>query len=313
MKKMLSALLMLPVILISQTKCKLRIYTEIEDYYLYIDDKLLGQNIKAIDTMSCEDHYIKVVYDNVIVFSEILSFKENESKSILIKKTKEVEEKLLKSKTEQIKEYKREKVDIMISKKYVTTTDVNLQHYTYNPLFPNYYSLNYSGATFGQNVTSTQEISDWFLVKGGNIKITELEFIKMHNKFTSNVIYLKNVQDKINNIDEQNKIIAKKNKKRNTIMGFGAFIFLIGSLMLVWGLIEILVPLFLTTDTAINVSFVGLIGFLIGLPFAFIKPLPLVPYPEHYLSLEEAMKMKDEYNSKLKEKLGLPQDFDVIK
>jgi hypothetical protein len=135
----------------------------------------------------------------------------------------------------------------------------------------------------------------------------------MHNKFTSNVIYLKNVQDKINNIDEQNKIIAKKNKKRNTIMGFGAFIFLIGSLMLVWGLIEILVPLFLTTDTAINVSFVGLIGFLIGLPFAFIKPLPLVPYPEHYLSLEEAMKMKDEYNSKLKEKLGLPQDFDVIK
>lgn len=93
----------------------------------------------------------------------------------------------------------------------------------------------------------------------------------MHNKLTSNIIYLKNVQDKINNIDQQNKIIAKKNKKRNTIIGFGGFIFLIGTLMFVWGLIEILVPLFLTTDTAINVFLVGLIGFLIGLPFTFIN------------------------------------------
>jgi len=36
-------------------------------------------------------------------------------------------------------------------------------------------------------------------------------------------------------------------------------------------------------------------------------------FTKPYLSLKEAMKMKDEYNSKLKEKLGLPQDFDVIK
>ena len=313
MRKMLLAMFLLPVLLISQTKCKLRIYTEIENYYLYIDDKLLGQNIKAIDTMSCEDHYIKVVYDNVIVFSEILSFKENESKSILIKKTKEVDEKLLKSKAKQIEEYKREKVDIMISKKYITTTDVNLQHYTYNPLFPNYYSLNYSGATFGQNITSTEEISDWFFVKGGNIKLSELEFIKMHNKFTSNVIYLKNVQDKINNIDEKNKLIAKKNKKKTYIMNFGIFIFVVGTIMFLWGLIEVLIPLLLTTDTAMNVFFIGLAGFLIGMPFTFIKLLPLISYPDHYLSLEDAMKMKDEYNSKLKEKLGLPQDFDVVK
>ncbi|GIV27770.1 MAG: hypothetical protein KatS3mg027_1584 [Bacteroidia bacterium] len=313
MKKFFLIIVLFSNALLAQQKCKLRIYTEIDNYYLYIDNKLIGKNIDAIDTISCEDHYIKVMFDNVIVFSEILSFKENESKSILIKKTKEVEEKLLKSKAEEIEQYKREKVEVMISKKYITTTDVNLQHYSYNPMFPNYYSLNYAGATFGQNITSTQEITDWFFVKGGSVKLNELDFIKLHSQYTSNIIYLNQVSNQIKQIDDQNKIIEKKNKKKSMWMNFGGIVFLIGTLLMAWGFIEILVPLFLTSDTAINVFFFGLGGFLIGMPFTFMKTLPYLTYPEHFLKLEDAMKMKDEYNAKLKEKLGLPKDFDVIK
>lgn len=299
--------------LLAQQRCKLRIYTEIDDYYLYIDNHLLGKNVSAIDTLSCEDHYIKVTYDNVVVFSEILTFKENESKSILIKKTKEVEEKLLKSKADEIEKYKREKVDVMISKQYVTTTDVNLQHYSYNPMFPNYYSLNYSGATFGESVTTTQEISDWFFAKGGAVKLKEIEFIKLHNTLTSNIVYLQNVNEKVKQIDEENKKIEKKNKKKSMWMNLGGTLFLFGILFMVWGFIEILVPIFLTTDTAVNVFFFGLGGFLVGMPFTFMKLLPYVSYPDHFISLEDAIKMKDEYNAKLKENLGLPKDFDVLK
>lgn len=292
-------------------KCALYIYSEFDNYNVYIDDALIGTNIKKIDSIDCGEHYIKITYQDIIVFGEILQFNEHQLKKILIKKTKEIEEKLLSSKSKELAEYRRKKISIGINKQYITTTDVQLNQYAYKPLFGNYYGLNYSGNISGvQFSVSEEKITDWFFVEGGYIKMSDYDFIKNYCELTKNCSDYQKSQQLKENILQQNEKIERINKKRKFWSGLFGILFIIGMLMFVWGFIEILVPLFLNSEFALQIFFVGLGMFLIGLFGLGIKVKPYQSFPDKLLSLKDALKMIDDYNAALKKQLDLPDNVD---
>lgn len=49
--------------------CSLYIYSEFDNYKVYIDDIFKGSNLKKIDSITCTEHYIKIMYEDVNVFS----------------------------------------------------------------------------------------------------------------------------------------------------------------------------------------------------------------------------------------------------
>lgn len=286
--------------------CKLYIYSEFDNYSLYIDNKYIGDNVKEKDSIECNEHYIKITYQDVIVFSEIIKFNENEIKKILIKKTKEVEEKLLSSKTKEVSEYRRRKISLGIEKKYITTTNVNLDQYTFKPLFGNYYGLNYSGKISGIQFSESEEkITDWFFTESGITKLTDIEFFEKYCKLTKKCgLY----QFEMKRLEEHFKKIDKINKKRTFWMNFFAILSLIGGISLFWGIIEYIIPIFLTSGSADNLVFFGIIALVIGV--LGILPIKIEPYssPPRLISLKEALKMIDEYNAALKKELNLPEN-----
>lgn len=292
--------------------CSLYIYSEFDNYKVYIDDIFKGSNLKKIDSITCTEHYIKIMYEDVNVFSEILNFKSNEVKKILIKKTKEIEEKFLATKTKEIQEYRRRKISIGVNKKYITTTEVALNKYDFKPLFGNYYGLNYSGNISGVQFSESEEkITDWFFIEGGYIKLDDETFLKNYCNLTNNCSMYNQTQEDKKKVDEYNKNISKINKKRNTLIGIFAFFWTIGVLSFVWGFIEVLVPMFLDADMAMNL-FVG--GLIISVAFLFplvgIRLKSYQSYREKWVDLKDALKLIDEYNSALKKQLNLPENID---
>lgn len=243
---------------------------------------------------------------------EILNFKSNEVKKILIKKTKEIEEKFLATKTKEIQEYRRRKISIGVNKKYITTTEVALNKYDFKPLFGNYYGLNYSGNISGVQFSESEEkITDWFFIEGGYIKLDDETFLKNYCNLTNNCSMYNQIQDDKKKVDEYNKNISKINKKRKTLIGIFAFFWTIGVLSFVWGFIEVLVPMFLDADMAMNL-FVG--GLIISVAFLFplvgIRLKSYQSYREKWVDLKDALKLIDEYNSALKKQLNLPENID---
>lgn len=295
-----------------EKRCSLQIYSEIDSYSLFIDDVLKGENIRRIDSLECGEHYVKITHQNVIVFSEIIQFESNQVKKILIRKNKELEEKLLSSKTKEIAEYKRRKISIGLNKKYITTTDVQLNQYTYKPLFGNYYGLNYSGSINGvQFSISEEKITDWFFIEGGYIKMTDADFIKNYCELTKNSTHYQNLQQIMKNIEKENERIEKNNKRKIMWTNIFLIMFAFGSLLSIFGFLELIIPLFINdTNIALNVLIVGLIMLLLGLIGMGIKPKSYKQLPEKLLSLKESLKMIDEYNSALKKQLNLPENID---
>ncbi|GAB4202989.1 MAG: hypothetical protein Fur0023_09490 [Bacteroidia bacterium] len=315
MKKSLifvSLLLIQLIVFAQQNSCKLYLYSEFDNYDLYIDDVFKGKNVKSIDSMECGEHYVKVIYEDIVVFSEIISFGNNELKKLLLKKTKDVEEKILSAKSKEIAEYRRKKISIGIDKKYITTTNVALNQYTYKPLYGNYYGLNYSGNISGIQFSESEEkITDWFFVEGGYVRMSDYEFIANYCQLTGNCEKYMDIQKRKEYIDAENKKIEKINKRRMMWSGILAVVFVFGFLSLLWGFLELLVPLILNdVDMAINIFIGGLVFTLIGLFGLGIKFKHLMSLPDKLLSLREALKMIDEYNLLLKKKLNLPESVD---
>ncbi|MCX7729563.1 MAG: hypothetical protein N2203_08845, partial [Bacteroidia bacterium] len=72
-------------------KCSLQVFSEFDNYDLFIDNNFIGSNITKLDSIECGDHYIKISYQDIIIFSEIITFNSTSTKKILIKRTKEIE------------------------------------------------------------------------------------------------------------------------------------------------------------------------------------------------------------------------------
>jgi hypothetical protein len=52
----------------------LKIFSELPNSKVYIDDKMQGVNVKQINDIPVGSHYVKVMYDNIVAYGEVLDF-----------------------------------------------------------------------------------------------------------------------------------------------------------------------------------------------------------------------------------------------
>jgi len=273
----------------------LKIFSELTGTKVFIDEKMQGDNITQVNDVPIGSHYVKVLYDNVIVYGEVLEIKQGAVTTILVKNSGQVQEKLLNSKVAEQQEYKKNKLDIILSRGSETTTK------GYSTLFPGYYGYwGSSGST-----SSTVETTDWKIIQGGMKEISESTFASLTN-----------------NTNLQNAI-AKEWKRYNNVVGTTAIIglvTLIPSVLIFVDMVDDKPTSFLFENNAAKTGMTSKgsdaqVGWFVGcaLPCFFSFAI-CMKYPEpkgHRISVENAANESQRYNKQLKLKLGLPDYFDT--
>jgi len=281
-------LVLLSLSLSGQTKTgTLKVFSELQDIVVYLDENRQGENIQQINDIPVGTHYLKVMKDGVSVFGELIEIKENTVTTILIKNTGQVQEKILDSKANERQEYQNSKLDILLTSGSVTTTQGA------STLFPGYYS--YWG--YSKSVSQTSEVTDWKVIQGGVKQISEYQMANL----TGNAEIL--------------KAMAKDQTMQTKMASTGAIIFL--SSLVVGGVV--LADIFTkkpflhpdnvsAPDWEYGVASVGILGCVIGYGVTMASDKH---YPAHYYRVDDAAKEAQDYNKKLKKKLGLPENFDT--
>ncbi len=163
---------------------------------------------------------------------------------------------------------------VNVSSSY-STTDINSDYYRFNR---NYQSENTSITTSTQNKAEQKELTEWYIYKGGVDQISDLEFLDLVG---DRALY-----DQVKERDDYRRGWRRA--------GWGSIgvglIAMIGGAALGSGQPTILGGALVTTA-----------GFFIS---AFSAA------PDHYIKSSYALNKIDEYNIKLKQKLGLPLNFE---
>jgi hypothetical protein len=265
----------------------LNIFSEFNGVTVYLDDNRQGDDVKVINSIPAGNHYLKVMKDGVSIFGELIAINPGQTTSVLVKNDGQVAEKIMESKAKEREEYQANKVDVIFSTNSVSTTQGA------STLFPGFYG--YYG--YSSSVTNTTQVSDFKVIQGGVKEIGDLGLAKLAGN--QNVI--------------NRHATIQRSVTRQTSIGLGMFL---GSL-LIGGpvLVDILVDKpFLhpdgtnAPDWEIGVATAGLIAGTIGYAITMGADKK---YPKHYYRVDEAAKDSQEYNRKLKEKLGLPESYDV--
>lgn len=293
MKKLIPGtlfLLMMYSVSVYAQKGSLKVFSEIKGVQLYLDEVLQGTDITVLDSVSVGTHYLKAVKDNAIIYSDLITINPNAVTTVLIKNTKEVQDKLIESKYEEIQKYKNNRIDILLNSKYVTNTS----GVTNSMYFPGYYVT--TGTSYSSSQSVTQQETDWFVVRGGKVKITEAELAQLAED-----------QDAVRRIQSVQAQIDQKNAKINKRMNFGGIMLLSGTLATLTGLSDVLLADWLSDTIAASLFAGGLLAGVFG--YAILTLNNPEQYPDHYFTIEEAVKLAETYNNKLKKNLGLPDNF----
>jgi hypothetical protein len=310
----LVVLLTLPSTLFAQ-RGKLKIYSEIPNVQVYLDEILQGVNVTNIYDISVGSHYLKVLKDDVIIYGELLEINENTPTTVLIKNNKEIQDKLLAAKFKEIQQYKAQKIDLLLEQRFITTTSGN----TSSEYYPGYYSiLGSKNPTSNAQVSTTSEtktITDWFITQGGTKKISQQEFARITNDTATLNRWEKwrvesRIQDSLANIKQIKK--SKSNKVVMTVIGIpltyaGYKLFKTahnnyeqsGKDLAILGMI-------FSGEVAIGGSVLTLVGLTSkakGVSYDYTRIY-------NSYSLESASVVAFQYNLNLKKSLGLPEDFE---
>jgi len=294
MKRLFSCMFILLVLISSAAQAQkgtVKVFSEIKGVQLFIDEVLQGTDVTLLDSVTVGTHYLKAVKDNVIIFSDLITVNQNAVTTVLIKNTKDVQEKMLESKYEEIQKFKNNRLEVMLSSKYVTSTS-GVSNSMY---FPGYYVV--TGTTFSNSSSTTEQETDWFIARGGKVKITEMELARLADN-----------QDAVKRIEQVNDQIDKKNARIMKRMNTGGIMLLTGTVSVLVSLADVLLADFLNDTVAASLMAGGLLVGVIGL--ANVQLSKPVPYPSHYLTLEEAIQLTDTYNRNLKKSLGLPDNYE---
>lgn len=265
----------------------LNIFSEFTGTTVYIDDIKQGEDVKTVNAIPAGNHYLKIMKDGVGIFGELVSIIPGQTTTVLVKNSGQVAEKILEGKSKEREEYQASKVDVIYSSNSVSTTQGA------STLFPGYYGW----YGYSSSVTNTSQISDFKIIQGGVKEIGDLGLANLVEN-----------QQVINRYATINKSVT-----RQMNVGLGMFLggLLIGGPVLVDMLVE---KPFLHPDgtTApnweIGVATAGIVSGTIG--YALVMGADK-KYPRHYYNVDEAAKDAQEHNRKLKEKLGLPESYDV--
>lgn len=265
----------------------LNIFSEFTGTTVYIDDIKQGEDIKTVNAIPAGNHYLKIMKDGAGIFGELVAINPGQTTTVLVKNSGQVAEKILESKSKEREEYQASKVDVIYSSNSVITTQGA------STLFPGYYGW----YGYSSSVTNTSQISDFKIIQGGVKEIGDLGLANLVEN-----------QQVINRYATINKSVT-----RQMNVGLGMFLggLLIGGPVLVDMLVD---KPFLHPDgtTApnweIGVATAGIVSGTIG--YALVMGADK-KYPNHYYNVDEAAKDAQEHNRKLKEKLGLPEGYDV--
>jgi len=265
----------------------LNIFSEFTGITVYIDDNKQGDDVKTVNSIPAGNHYLKIMKDGVSIFGELIAIYPGQTTTVLVKNEGQVAERIMESKTQERQEYQAKKIDVIYASNSVSTTQGA------STLFPGYYG--YYG--YSSSVTNTSQVSDFKIIQGGVKEIGDIGLAELAEN-----------QDILNAYARINTSVQKQ-------VGIGVSMFLGG--LLIGGpiLVDMLVdkpflhPVGTTAPNweigvATGAIVVGTIGYAITMN-ADKK------YPKHYYSVDLAAKDAQAFNSKLKEKLGLPESYGV--
>lgn len=265
----------------------LNIFSEFTGIAVYLDDIKQGDDIKLVNSVPAGTHYLKVMKDGVGIFGELITINPGQTTTVLIKNDGQVAEKILESKSKEREEYQSNKINVIFTTNSVSTTQGA------STFFPGFYG--YYG--YSSSVTNTSQISDFKIIQGGVKEIGDLG--------------LANLAGNQNILNQYARI--HKSVTRQLNIGLGMFLggLLIGGPVLVDILVEkpFLHPAGTTAPNwEMAAALTGIVSCTIG--YAIVMGSDK-KYPRHYYRVDEAAKDAQEYNRKLKAKLGLPESYDV--
>lgn len=273
-----------------QTKTgTVKIFSELTGIVVYLDENKQGEDIRQINGVPAGSHYLKVLKDGVSVFGELVSVTENSVTSILVKNDGKVAEKIMDGKVKEREEYGNTKVDVILSSNSVTQTTGK------STMFPGYYG--YYGYSKSNSVTS--QVSDFKIIQGGVKEISDVGLASLTNN-----------QEILNRN-------AKDNLRTTKMINIGLPLFL-GSLFIggtVFADMLVKKPFLHKVGTTapgweVGVATGCILGGIVG--YAMVMGSDKT-HPAHYYQVDDAAKDAQEYNKKLKQKLGLPETYDMNK
>jgi hypothetical protein len=267
----------------------LKIFSELTGISVYLDENKQGDDIKQINNVPVGSHYLKVLKDGIGILGELVTVTENSVTTVLVKNDGKVAEKIMDSKVKEREEYNTTKVDIILSSNSVTQTTGK------STMFPGYYG--YYGYSKSNSVTS--QVSDFKIIQGGVKEISDVGLASL----TDN-------QEILNRN-------AKDNLRTTKMINIGLPLFL-GSLFIggtVFADMLVKKPFLHKVGTTAPTWEVAtatgcILGGIVG--YALVMGSDKT-HPAHYYRVDDAAKDAQTYNKKLKQKLGLPESYDVDK
>jgi len=263
------------------------IFSEFTGTSVYLNENKQGDDIKTINAVPAGNHYLKIMKDGVSIFGELITVTAGQTTTVLVKNDGQVAEKIMEGKVKEREEYQAKKIDVLFTTNAVSTTAGS------STFFPGYYGYyGYSNA-----VTNTQQVSDFKIIQGG---VKEIGDMGLANAVSNTVI--------LNRYAQINTSVAKQTS-------IGAIVFL-GSLLVG---IPLIVDMagekhFLHKDTPVHPDWeTGVLAGAIvtGTISYFLVMSADKKIPRHYYRVDEAATDAKKHNDKLKEKLGLPESYDV--
>jgi len=295
---MKTKLLLIVVLLLSSfslmaQKGTIKIFYELKGVSVYLNDELKGIDVGTLDSVTIGNHYLKVTKDNIIVFGEIVTVSANAVTTILIKKNKDLQEKIIAGKTDELHQYESQRLDVMLSTKYVTETNSKSNSVYY----PGFFSTTI-GQSKTNSVTTTIPVTDWFITQGGTRKISQREFARITN-----------YQPFFEQAEKIKQDVEKHNKK---IVRGGLIAAALGLATIAAGIFVVHPKVDWNSENNFNWGAGGEImcyttGGLALIGVASLKKeLPYDPI----LSMETIQGQAYIYNQNLKKKLGIPEDYE---
>jgi hypothetical protein len=276
----------------------LNIFSELTNISVYLDENKQGDDIRTIQGIPSGSHYLKVMKDGVSVFGEVIAINDGQTTTILVKNDGQVAEKIMESKVKEREEYNTKKIDILFSTNSVSKTAGS------STLFPGYYG--YWG--YSNSVTSTSQIADFKIIKGGVEEIPD--------NTLANLVDNRNIL----NLYAADNVRYDKTVKTGTIMS------IVGIVPMLVFTVDLVVkkPFLHDAPTDPNASSFSTVpawewtGYIlsaltawIGIKVSESDRSKFIQH--HYYRVDEAAKDAKTYNKKLKEKLGLPESYDIDK
>ena len=259
----------------------IKIFSEVKGIEIFVDEESKGIDVIEIKGLESGQHYVKAVKNGAIIYSELVTVSPNVVSAILIKSTGQVQEKILESLSKEQQEYKQQKLEIILSKRYETVGS----SYSDSMYFPGYYV--WSGSEWSSSKSTQYEITDWKIIQGGVQEISDQQFASL-------------VGDK-----ETQERIAKDWEDYNNVIMWGGIIGLTGVLMVLVGGAMAFGGSGSSADTGAVIFAVGVVPTIIGLGMVSKNP------PSgHYVNPGTAAKQAYQYNFALKKKLGLPESYE---